>query len=322
MKTRTITLLSGLAGAAILAASFGAPANAAAVKLKAVSFLPERIIFAKFFFKWTKEVNKQCSGKVKISVIGPAAIKSLEQWSALKTGVVDMHYGPANYYRGVMPAGDVFTLAQNDQAEQRKNGAWKLMNDLHEKKLNAHYLTSLANGVKFFIYTTKPAKNGRFDGMRLRSVPLYDDFLKSLGAQPVRMGPPAVRTALERKTIDGYGWPLWGVKGFGWDKFTKFRHGPGFFTAAVPILVNLDKWKSMSGEQRQCLTDMAKWVEGEWPKWRKAEDVQQTKNLVDAGIKYVDMGKGFADSAEAGYWASLRKGNPAFVDAIKPLLSK
>ncbi len=316
-----VSMVAGLA-ATIIAAGLGGEAQSAEVKLKAASFLPERVIFAKFFFRWAREVNTRCSGKVNISIVGPAAIKSLEQWSALKTGVVDMHYGPANYYRGVVPAGDVFTLAENDPAEQRRNGAWKLMNDLHEKKLNAHYLTTLANGVQFYIYTTKPATGGRFDGFRLRSVPIYDEFFKSLGAQPVRMPPPAVRTALERKIIDGYGWPLWGIKGFGWIKFTKYRYGPGFFAAAVPILVNLDKWKSLEAGQRQCLTDMAKWIEGEWPKWRAAESKQQLQNQTDAGIKYVDLGPKFAPSAHASYWAALRKSNPAYVDAVKPLLTK
>lgn len=305
----------------VIAASVSTSVEAAEVKLKAASFLPKQVIFAKFFFQWADEVNKQCAGKVNISIVGPAAIKSLEQWNALRTGVVDMHYGPANYYRGVMPAGDVFTVAEKDPAEQRKNGAWKIMNDAHEKKLNAHYLTSLATGVPFFIYTTKPIKDGRFDGMRIRSVPIYDTFLKNLGAQPVRMGPPAIRTALERKTVEGYGWPGWGLKGFGWDKFTKYRHGPGFFTAAVPILVNLDKWKSMSGEQRTCLTDMAKWVEGEWPKWRAAETGKQLAVQDAAGIKYVDMGPGFKKAAHDLYWAELRKADPAYVDAVRPLLT-
>ena len=107
-------------------------------------------------------------------------------------------------------------------------------------------------------------------------MPIYDKFFKALGAQPVRMAPPAVHTALERKTVDGYGWPLWGVNDFGWDKFTKYRHGPGFFSAVVNILVNLDRWNAMADEQRQCLTDMAGWLESEWPKWRAAEDQKQT----------------------------------------------
>ena len=68
---------------------------------------------------------------------------------------------------------------------------------------------------------------------------IYDAFFKSLGAQPLRMAPPDVYTALERNTVEGYGWPLWGIQDFGWDKYTKFRHDPGFISAAVAVIINL-----------------------------------------------------------------------------------
>jgi TRAP-type C4-dicarboxylate transport system substrate-binding protein len=310
-------------GVVLGAAAIGSQsATAAEVKLKAASFLPARATVAKPFHRWVRAVNKRCKGKVSISVVGPAAIGSLEQWNALKNGVVDMHYGPANYYKGTMPAAAVTDVAHVPVAEQRKNGAWAMLNALYHKKMNAWYLTYLIDDVRFYVWTSKPAKNGRFDGQRIRSTPIYDEFLKSLGAVPVRMAPPAVYTGLERGTVTGYGWPDWGITDFGWQKYTKYQYGPGFFNAAVQIIVNLDKWKSMSKAQRACLTNMAKWVEGVWPKWRAAIQKKQEADLRKAGIKYVDMGKAFAKKAEDLYWADLEKLNPTFVKKIKPLLTK
>jgi TRAP-type transport system periplasmic protein len=296
-------------------------AGAAEVKLKAASFLPVRSIVAKQFVRFVEETNKQCNGKVEISIVGPEAVPSLEQWNALKNGVIDMHYGPPNYFRGAVPAGDVISVARNESAEQRANGAWAMINAEYEKKLNAHYLTHLFNGVRFHLYTTKPAKDGKFDGMRLRSVPIYDAFFRSLGAQPVRMAPPDVYTALERNTVEGYGWPLWGIQDFGWDKYTKYRHDPGFISAAVAVIINLDKWKGLEAAQRDCLTDMAVRVEGEWPKWRAEEDAKQIAAQAKSGIKAVDMGADFALRAEEIYWQDLAKGDPEFVRKIRPLLS-
>ncbi|MGH8695358.1 MAG: TRAP transporter substrate-binding protein DctP [Burkholderiales bacterium] len=307
--------------AALAAAAIPAAAGAAEVALKAAAFLPVKSVYVAQFTRWVDEVNKQCSGKVKISVVGPEAIKSLEQWNALKNGVVDLHYGPPNYYVGAVPEGDVISVARNESAAQRKNGAWALINEVHNQKLNAWYLTHLMNGVRFHIYTLKPAQGGKFDGFRLRSTPIYDAFFKSLGGLPVRMAPPEVHTALERGTVDGYGWPLWGIADFGWHKYTKYRYGPGFISAAVAILVNLDKWKSLDNDQRQCLTRTAEWVEGEWPKWRAAESGKQQAVQDQAGIKYVDLGPAFASQAEELYWENLAKGNPAFVNKVRPLLS-
>lgn len=316
-KTITAALV-----AAAAATAFAPAGRAAEVQLKAATFVPIRVVFAKYFGDWVNSVNKVCKGKVHISIIGPSAIKSLEQWNALKTGVIDMHYGPPNYYRGTLPEASVSDLASTSLTEQRKNGAWAMLNKVHEQKLNAHYLTQIGAGLHFYVYTTKPAKDGKFDGFRLRSVPVYDAFFKSLGASPVRMAPPAVYTGLERNVVDGVGWPLWGVNDFSWDKYLKFRYGPGFYSSGVNILVNLDKWKSLSQEQRDCLNERTLWLEKVWPEWRKQQSAKEIAAQTKSGIKYVDMGKGFAKKAEDLYWADMEKADPQFAAKIKPLLTK
>ncbi|MFQ5856983.1 MAG: ABC transporter substrate-binding protein [Anaerolineae bacterium] len=318
----TTRRFSAIAAGMVIAALLTGAASAAEVKLKAASFLPARVVYAKYFYSWVNEVNKRCAGKVKISVVGPAAIKSLEQWNALKTGVIDMHFGPPNYYKGTMVEGDVTSLSNVSSAEQRKNGAWAIINELHNERMNAWYLTHIIDGVKFFLYTSKPHENGRFEGFRLRSVPIYDAFFKSLGAQPVRMAPPAVYTALERNIVDGYGWPLWGVTDFGWDKYTKYRHGPGFFSAVVNILVNLDRWNGLPDGHRKCLTDMAIWLEAEWPAWRAAENDTQLAGQEKAGIKYVDLGPNFPKTAHGLHWDALMKANPEVIGKLRTLLVK
>ena len=309
----------GLAMMPLLISGSTSPAEAE-VKLKAASFLPARSVYAKYFYRWVDELNNRCKGKVKITIVGPEAIKSLEQWRTLKDGVIDIHYGPPNYYKGVLVEGDVTSLANTSAAEQRENGAWEIINTLHNKKMNAWYLTHIMDGVKFFIYTVKPQKNGRFEGFRLRSTPIYDEFFKSLGAAPVRMSPPSLYTALERNTVDGYGWPLWGITDFGWHKHTKYRHGPGFFSAAVNILVNLDRWDALLDSQRQCLTDMSIWLEGEFPKWREIENEKQIAAQTSAGITYVNMGVEFSNLAHQIHWDVLMKENPVAISALRTLL--
>ncbi len=296
-------------------------AQSAEIKLKAASFLPTRIIFAKFFGDWVDSVNEVCAGKVKISIVGPSAIKSLEQWNAVKNGVVDMHYGPSTYYKGTAIEAGVRDLATNESADQRKNGAWAMLNEIHNRKMNAQFLTQIIDGVKFYVYTTKPHKDGRFEGFRLRSVPIYDAFFKWLGAQPVRMSGPAVHTALERKVVEGLGWPLFGVTGFGWEKFLKYRHGPGFFSAGSNILVNLNKWNKLGADQRDCLNERTLWLEKVWPTWRDGQVKIETDLQTKGGIKYVDMGQPFADKAVELNWADFRQANPQFVDKIRPLLT-
>jgi TRAP-type C4-dicarboxylate transport system substrate-binding protein len=316
----TARIVSALVVAQI-GVGFVTMAQAAEVKLTAASFQPESVVFAKHFYRWVRETNLRCVDKLAIDVLGPGAIEPQRQWHALQTGEVDMYFGPANYYRGAMPEGDVFNVMHNDQADQRRNGAWALLNAVHNERINAWYLTNLIAGVEFFVYTTKPATDGRFDGLRLRSVPLFENFLRSQGAQTTTMSAPALLEALEDGDIDGYVWPQWGFDVLGWQEFTRYRYGPGFMNTAAPVLVNLDRWNSLADDQRDCLSDMAVWLEAEWPAWRAAEDAAQLAALERAGIEQVDLGADFAERAEALHWAQLEQAEPEFVQRIRPLLT-
>ena len=95
-----------------------------------------------------RHVNKQCSGKVNISVVGPAAIKSLEQWNAVKNGVVDIHFGPATYFSGVLPEGDVVSLAEISPGDMRKNGALAMLQQRIAEIGQARLEEDLANAYK------------------------------------------------------------------------------------------------------------------------------------------------------------------------------
>ncbi len=316
MRSRTSAALL----ASILVPMIWAPVHAAEVKLKAASFQGEKVVFARPFYRWAAEVNRRCQGKVVFEVVGPDEIEPERQWFELRAGRIDAYFGPSSYYRGVLSEADVLHLAKNGPAKQRQNGAWAILNKLHNEKLNAWYLTTLITGTKFYIYTTKPVKNGRFDGMQLRAVPLYKIFVENLGARTTYMPATDIRAALKNGKIDGFGWPLWGLDHFGWEKLVRFRYGPGFMDTASPILINLDRWKSLSGEQRQCLNDMAKWAEKMGPIWRDAENEKQLAIIKKAGIKYVDLGPEFPRGPEKIFWKMLQTASPDFVRKIRPLI--
>jgi TRAP-type C4-dicarboxylate transport system substrate-binding protein len=295
-------------------------AGAAEVTLTAASFQPENVVFAKHFYQWVRETNRRCSSQVAIEVLDSDAIEPRRQWYALQTGEIDMYFGPPSFYRGALPQGDVFMLAHNDSATQRRNGAWASLNAQFNEAINAWYLTTLIAGVKFFVYTTTPANDGRFDGLRLRSVPLYENFLRSLGAETSTIPAKALGPELESGAIDGFVWPLWGLDVFHWDRSVSYRYGPGFLDAAAPVLVNLDTWKSLSDDQRDCLSEAAEWVEGEWAQWLETENAAQLAALEAAGVVYVDLGEEFARGAEDTMWAQLEQAEPAFVQQIRSLL--
>jgi len=318
MKRVSVFVLAAAVGAALI----GGPVQAETAVLKAASFLPERASFGWPFYRWVKEVNKSCAGQVRIDVLAPGSINAFEQPNAVKKGVIDMMSGPATYYKGTMVEGDTMTLADVTVSEMRANGALAFINKLHNEKMNAQFLTYFGDGVPFHIYTRKEIKNGRFDGLSIRTAPIYDTMLQQLGAKTVTIAPPEVYTALERGTVDGYGWPIWGIADFGWHKHTKYRVEPAFFKVEVGFLINLDRWKGMTDAQRGCLNNMALELEKVWPAWRDSYTAQEIKKQDDAGVKAVNLGPEFRERAHELYWAALEKASPDNVRKLKKLLVK
>jgi TRAP-type C4-dicarboxylate transport system substrate-binding protein len=308
----------------VVCAAFFAPAAAQEAHLKAASFLPLNANFGAQFKRWVDEVNRRGKGTLQITAVGPEAVPTTEQANAIKTGVVEMAFLAATYYAGTMWEGEVLPLSERPMKELRANGAWEYLDKLHREKMNSVLLGQIGDGVKMFIYTTKPAGAGAerpMQGLTLRSVPIYKPFFEELGARTVTMPPGDVYTALERNMVHGYGWPKWGVKDMGWLDVTKFRYGPGFLGANTPILVNLDAWNKLSASQRKLLTDMALWLDEEWVKWRTERDAEEERIQSTAGVKYIDMGPAFTQRAHQVRWAELEKHSPQHIPHLRKLMT-
>jgi len=259
-------------------------------------------------------VNADGKGLVKINYIGgPRALPPFEVGNAVRTRVVDIANVTAAFYTNLLPEGDAFKLFGKPMSEQRANGTWELINQLHNQKLNAWHLARQYHNVPFHIYLNKKPEKLDFSGLKIRVTPVYKDVVEALGGTAITTAPGEVYTALERGVVDGYGWPVTGIFDLGWEKVTKYRLDPAFYSVEVNVLVNLDAWKGLTDPQRKLLSDAALWLEGldaENPAVIKAEVDRQTAT----GIQPIDYGpeqsKAFLARAYEVAWQSVIKRAP------------
>jgi TRAP-type transport system periplasmic protein len=304
-----------LLGVATLAAGLGImPAAAQEVVLRAVTSFAEGTQFSKNFERFIEKVNADGKGVIRINYIGgPRAMPPFEVGNAVRTKVVDIANVTGAFYTNLMPEADAMKLIIKPMAEQRRNGTFDYLNQLHNQKLNAWYLARQFRNVPFHIYLNKKPDKLDFTGLKIRVTPVYKDIVEALGGTAITTAPGEVYTALERGVVDGYGWPVSGIFDLGWDKVTKFRLEPAFYGAEVNVLVNLDTWKALNDAQRKVLTDAGAWLEQideENLAINKAEVERQTK----AGIAPIDFGadeaRKFLEKANEVAWQSVIKRAP------------
>lgn len=289
-------------------------AEAQEVTLKAVTSFAEKTQFSKNFERFIDKVNADGKGKVQINYIGgPRAMPPFEVGNAVRTKVVDIANVTGAFYTNLMPEADGFKLVSKPQSEQRKDGTFAFINELHNQKLNSFYLARQFHNVPFHIYMNKKIDKLDFTGLKIRVTPVYKDIVEAMGGTTVTTAPGEVYTALERGVVDGYGWPVTGIFDLGWEKVTKFRMEPAFYSVEVNVLVNLDTWKSLSDAQRKVLSDAALWLEGldsENEALIKSERDRQDK----AGIQPIEFSaadsKAFLAKANDVGWASVIKRAP------------
>jgi TRAP-type C4-dicarboxylate transport system substrate-binding protein len=307
-----IRLFAGIAACAV---AFGVlPASAQEVTLRAVTSFAEGTQFSRNFERFIEKVNADGKGVLRINYIGgPRAMPPFEVGNAVRTKVVDIANVTGAFYTNLMPEADSFKLISKPMAEQRRNGTWEFINQLHNQKLNAYYLARQFHNVPFHIYLNKKPEKLDFSGLKIRVTPVYKDIVEALGGTAITTAPGEVYTALERGVVDGYGWPVSGIFDLGWEKVTKYRLEPAFYSVEVNVLVNLDSWKALSDAQRKVLTDAAAWLEGldaENTALIAAERDKQTKIGIQPIEFSADEAKKFLDKANEVAWQSVIKRAP------------
>src|SRR5438128_4788334 len=258
------TRLTGIAAIICALSGLGGwPAAAQEITLRAVTSFAEGTQFSKNFERFIQKVNADGKGTVQINYIGgPRAMPPFEVGNAVRTKVIDIANVTGAFYTNLMPEADALKLISKPAAEQRKDGTFAFIEQLHNEKLNAHYLARQFHNVPFHIYLNKKIDKLDFTGLKIRVTPVYKDIVEAMGGTTVTTAPGEVYTALERGVVDGYGWPITGVFDLGWEKVTKFRLEPPFYSVEVGVLVYMDLWTGLTDAQEKVLYDSAHWLGG------------------------------------------------------------
>jgi TRAP-type C4-dicarboxylate transport system substrate-binding protein len=320
-----------VAGAMMLA-MLGSAQTRAEETLRAVSGFPPGLIFGKTFLDFVADVNARGKGVVQINVIGgPEAIPPLEQPNAVRNGVVDIFFGPANWYAGTVPEIETLIMASGlTGPEVRKKGGVELLNKIHKDKMGTFFVANFNSGIPFKLYLRNEPKikaDGWPDltGIRVRSAPIYREFFTDLGAVPVQINIGEVYTALERNTADGTGWPAIGIMDLNWDKFLVWKLEPGFYQVETSILANLAKWNGLSEKARKLVQDVA--IEWELKTVNdraaqiKAEEAEQVKRGIKTLTLQGPVAKAFVDKANQHAWEKIAKRDATHVEALKKIFS-
>lgn len=325
-KTAPVWLCSF--AALVASAGLAGPAEAQSeVTLSAISNLPTRVIYVRHFIDYVKKVNAAGKGIVQIKYRGgPEVTPSQKQGQALRTGIVDMNYGIASFYKGIVPHVDAMVGSTIDAVESRKQGHTDFLGEIWRKRINAHLLGWFSSGAGWYIYTVNEPKlnadgSVNFSGVKIRSSPSTRDFITALGATVGLIHSSEVYTALERGVVNGNVFPGMGVTDYGWEKFLKWRIEPQFLQTNAVVMVNLDKWNGLPKKAQALLQKIAIEHEKDSRDVIAQEAVKELGRLKAAGMQQIELKGGFRmkylKTARDVFWKKLGKSVPKDVAELR-----
>ena len=280
-----------------------------------------------FLTTFVAPLNKKAAGKLSINYVGgQEVVPPRKAANALKRGQFDMLHAPTAYYIGTVPEGYAMLGSNHGPKAIRKNGGWKLLQKIYREKAGAHLLAWGESMTSYHMYLAKmpKMKNGLPDltGMKMRATGTYRPLFRALGATTVNIKSSEVINAIQRGTVDGFGFTDQPAS-VGMQEVIKYRVVPNFYQTNTVVTVNLDAWKSMSAAQKKMLEDVGVEYETASVMWTESVRKADEAKLKAAGAKDIvlseEASKRYLEIAHGEIWKELAKRSD-YADQLRPLM--
>ncbi|MBI3708476.1 MAG: TRAP transporter substrate-binding protein [Proteobacteria bacterium] len=243
------------------------PAAAQTIELKMSHFVAPTHEWTKDFLgAWASEVGTRTGGRVKIEIYGAGSTfgNAARQYDQVVNGVVDIANGlrsiPAGRFTKTSIIEMPFLVNSADAATRTLWAMYPkfLADEYKEVKvlvLHAH------NGALIHTRSKQIAKMEDLKGMRIRSPgAVTNEFLKSLGAEPVGMPPTEIYENLQKGVIEGVAttWDLLNTAKLA--EVTKYHLDVGAYVASFYFVMNKQRYEGLPADVRKAIDD----VSGDW----------------------------------------------------------
>jgi TRAP-type C4-dicarboxylate transport system substrate-binding protein len=329
-KAIPVSFVAAAAGAAFVLAPTASTAQERT--LNAVTGLQETNVLAQAYLeKFVKVVNQVGDGVLKIKYVGGhEVVPPTKAAAALKLGQFDMLSSPTAYYIGTVPEGYAFYGSNQSPRVLRTNGAWELLQKIYAEKAGAHLLAWGANMTSYHLYLWKEPKFGPdgvldLSGYKMRATGTYRPIIRALGGTTINVKTSEVITAVQRGTVDGFGFTDVSLPAIGLHKVTKYRVQPNFYQTNTVETLNLNTWKSLTQAQKELLNRVSLEYEVTSVQFIEAERLREEAIIKKEGIKDVvmkpDAAAKYLQIAHGEAWKELDK-RSTYGKQLRPLMYK
>jgi len=212
---------------------------------------------------FAERVQETSSGAVEITISGPEVVPPFEQIQPVSAGVFDLLFSHGAYHAGSKGLVLALDAVDPDPAKRREAGVFAFVDEFYQDAhgLKLISLSSMGTGGYNIILREPLSAGGDLDGRKIRGHPGQHGVIRALGASPVGLPGGEIYQALEKGVIDGAAWASIGPLDFKWYEVASYIVRPTFGVVTLPIFMNLEKFNSLTDEEKRILLEAGKAVE-------------------------------------------------------------
>ena len=280
-------------------------------KLRYIAFINRNTVWGKPYDFLAAEVDRMSGGELEIEYAGGSdVIGGFDAPEAIANGVFDMSHSANSYFAGAMPS-SISLASGNASVEQLRNtGVLSAYAEILMKQRGVMFLGVPLSGVGYvFQVRFRPNNLSSFKGKKIRSIPLYDPILESMGAIPVTTSPAEAYTSMERGVVDGLGWPDIGLLDFKFYEQAKYILAPTFYQLRTATLMNPRSFKKLPASLQGVLVEACRSADAIGAKWAKEKRDAEHAEMGNRGVEIVSLSnseaKSFINLTEEKLWSKI-----------------
>ncbi|HZD90278.1 MAG TPA: TRAP transporter substrate-binding protein [Pseudolabrys sp.] len=323
IKRRTL-LQGGLAlGALQIASPFVGSANAAGqVTLRMHTHVPPVSGSFKNLLWWTKKVEKESGGKLKIDLYGSMQLggKAADVYDQVKNGVVDLGWTLPGYKAGLFPATEVFELPFIGAPAHIVSPAIDTYVRKYAQKEWSHVHPIVVHSAglsEIHMKTRKIEKLEDFKGMKIRTPSrISSDALSALGATPVPIPSLKMTEAMMHGVVDGVVAPWSIALAIRAIDIAKYHTVTTLHEPILALLMNKESYAGLSPDLKKAMdANSGEWLAKEFGRRWEHDDKLGIARAKKLGHPIIDLSK-----AEQMRWRKVTE--PVYQKWIKTMDAK
>lgn len=239
---------------------------------------------------FAEQLEAATDGRFKITIYGAGElVPAFEVFNAVKDGTIQLGHGPAYYWKGIIPASEVFsglpfgmTPVEMD-AWYQFGGGDALINECYAPFGVMQKVCGNADLQMGGWFNREINSLADLKGLKIRIPGIAAEIYKMSGATPVNMPGSEIFTSLQTGVIDAADWVgPWNDRAFGLQKVAKYYYGtwhePG---TPVDLLINAEAYNALPKDLQVQLDLVARAAGARMLSEYRAHNARALQELVD-----------------------------------------